>query len=292
MPISKGEKVFHVVNDIFLILVALLCLAPMIYILAVSFSTNSYVVAGEVTFLPKGFTLSTYKYLLSYKSFWNSMAISIVRTILSLFLTLLVTILSAYPLSKSSEKFLGRSFFAWYFFIPMLVNGGLIPNYLVISNLGLLGTIWALILPTVVTTFYVLLLLNFYRGLPTELEEAALMDGASHWNILFKIYVPLSKPALATIAVYCSVTQWNDWFTGVIYMNSPSQYPLMSYLQTSVLNIDLESLSAEQQQMMSSIGTETYQAAQLLVAALPMLCIYPFMQKYFTKGLVVGSVKG
>lgn len=292
MPISKGEKIFNVINSIFLVLVALFCLAPMVYMLAVSLSDNAQVVAGNVTFWPKKFTTATYEYLFGYKAFWKSMGISVVRTALSLAFTLTLTVLSAYPLSKNPKKFYGRSIFAWYFFIPMLINGGLIPTYMIISRLGLIGSLWALVLPSAVTVFYVMLLLNFFRGLPEELEEAALLDGAGQWTILFRVFLPLATPALATIAVYCSLAQWNEWFNGIIYMKTPSQYPLMSYLQATVLNVDMESLSAEEQMKMASIGSDTYQAAQLFVAALPMLCIYPFMQKYFTKGLVMGSVKG
>ena len=292
MPVSKGEKIFNVINSIFLVAVALFCLAPMVYMLAVSLSDNAQVVAGNVTFWPKMFTTATYEYLLGYQAFWKSMGISVVRTALSLVFTLPLTVLSAYPLSKSPKKFYGRSIFAWYFFIPMLINGGLIPTYMIISRLGLIGSLWALILPSAVTVFYVMLLLNFFRGLPEELEEAALLDGAGQWTILFRVFLPLATPALATIAVYCSLAQWNEWFNGIIYMKTPSQYPLMSYLQATVLNVDMESLSAEEQQKMASIGSDTYQAAQLFIAALPMLCIYPFMQKYFTKGLVMGSVKG
>lgn len=292
MPVSKGEKIFNVINSIFLVAVALFCLAPMVYMLAVSLSDNAQVVAGNVTFWPKKFTTATYEYLLGYQAFWKSMGISVVRTALSLVFTLTLTVLSAYPLSKSPKKLYGRSIFAWYFFIPMLINGGLIPTYMIVSRLGLIGSLWALILPSAVTVFYVMLLLNFFRGLPEELEEAALLDGAGQWTILFRVFLPLATPALATIAVYCSLAQWNEWFNGIIYMKTPSQYPLMSYLQATVLNVDMESLSAEEQQKMASIGSDTYQAAQLFIAALPMLCIYPFMQKYFTKGLVMGSVKG
>ncbi len=292
MPVSKGEKIFNVINSIFLVAVALFCLAPMVYMLAVSLSDNAQVVAGNVTFWPKKFTTATYEYLLGYQAFWKSMGISVVRTALSLVFTLTLTVLSAYPLSKSPKKFYGRSIFAWSLFIPMLINGGLIPTYMIVSRLGLIGSLWALILPSAVTVFYVMLLLNFFRGLPEELEEAALLDGAGQWTILFRVFLPLATPALATIAVYCSLAQWNEWFNGIIYMKTPSQYPLMSYLQATVLNVDMESLSAEEQQKMASIGSDTYQAAQLFIAALPMLCIYPFMQKYFTKGLVMGSVKG
>ncbi len=292
MLISRGEKIFNVINSIFLILVALLCLAPMVYMLAVSLSDNAQVVAGNVSFWPKNFTLSSYQYLLGLSSFWNSMLISVERVVISLVFTLVFTALTAYPLSKSSTKFLGRTFFAWYFFIPMLINGGLIPTYLTISSLKLLGTIWALILPSTVVTFYVILMLNFFRGIPGEIEEAALIDGAGQWRILFGIYLPLSLPSLATIAVYCSLGQWNEWFNGIIYMNDPSQYPLMSYLQIAVLNVNLDELSPEEAAKLSQIGTQTYKAAQLFVAAIPMICVYPFLQKYFTKGLTLGSVKG
>ncbi len=292
MLISKGEKIFNVINSIFLILVALLCIAPMVYMLAVSLSDNAQVVAGNVTFWPKRFTLASYDYLLSLRSFWSSMLISVERVLISLVFTLVLTALTAYPLSKDNKKFLGRTGFAWYFFIPMLINGGLIPTYLTISSLKLLGTIWALILPTSVVTFYVILMLNFFRGIPGEIEEAALIDGAGQWRILFGIYLPLSLPSLATIAVYCSLAQWNEWFQGIIYMNDPSQYPLMSYLQISVLNVNLDDLSPEEAAKLSQIGTETYKAAQLFVAAIPMICVYPFLQKYFTKGLTLGSVKG
>ena len=292
MLISRGEKIFNVINSIFLILVALLCLAPMVYMLAVSLSSNAQVVAGNVSFWPKGFTLSSYEYLLSLGAFWSSMLISVERVVISLVFTLVFTALTAYPLSKSSSKFLGRTGFAWYFFISMLVNGGLIPTYMTISSLKLLGSIWALILPSTIVTFYVILMLNFFRGIPGEIEEAALIDGAGQWRILFGIYLPLSLPSLATIAVYCSLAQWNEWFNGIIYMNDPSQYPLMSYLQIAVLNINLEDLTAEEAAKLSQIGTQTYKAAQLFVAAIPMVCVYPFLQKYFTKGLTLGSVKG
>lgn len=289
---SKGEKAFTVINSIFLTLLAILCISPMIYMLAVSFSSNAAVVSGKVLFWPVDFNTASYEYLMSYASFWQAMWVSVKRVVLSLILTLVLTVLSAYPLSKDSDRFLGRTVFAWIFFIPMLVNGGLIPTYMVIRTLGLLGTIWALVLPAGVVTFYVLLMLNFFRGVPKEMEEAAMIDGAGQWKILVSIYLPVSLPVLATVAVYCILGQWNDWFQGIIYSKAPSQYPLMSYLQAFALNLDLESLSTEQQQKLSSVGSDTYQAAQLFVATIPMVLIYPFFQKYFASGLTVGSVKG
>lgn len=289
---TKGEKIFNVINIAFLSLLALLCLAPMIYMLAVSLSSNSAVAAGQVLFWPVKFTTASYNYLMSHAAFWQSMLVSVERVLLSLGVTLVVTVISAYPLSKSKEHFCGRTLFAWLFFIPMLVNGGLIPTYMIIRTCNLLGTIWALVLPAAVVPFYVLLMLNFFRGIPNEMEEAAMIDGAGQWTILFKIYLPISLPVLATVSVYCILGNWNDWFQGIIYSKTPAQYPLMSYLQAFALNLDLSSLSSEEQQKLSAIGSDTYKAAQLFVATIPMLIIYPFFQKYFTKGLTIGSVKG
>jgi putative aldouronate transport system permease protein len=292
MAISRGEKIFYLVNNIFLILLALLCLVPVVHMLAVSLSDNSAVVAGLVSFWPRKFSTATYEWLFGLKPFWNSMGISVLRVVTSTVLTLIFTVLAAYPLSKNSDRFLGRTFFSWSFFLTMILTGGMIPTYMTVSTLGLIGNFWALVIPTTVVAFYVLIILNFFRGLPEEMEEAARIDGASEWGILFRIVLPVATPALATIAVFSSLAQWNEWFLGIIYMRTPDQYPLMSYLQTTVVNINLEQLSPEQRERLAQVGSETYRAAQLFIAAVPMMCVYPFLQRYFVQGLVLGSVKG
>lgn len=292
MLVPKSEKVARVIITIFLIMLALLCVVPMVYELAVSLSKNDYVTAGKVTFWPVGFTLNSYSYVLSYKSFWNSMLISFIRLGLTWVISMVVTVLTAYPLAHSKDRLFGRNVIAWYFFIPMIFNGGLIPTYMVINTLGLLGTIWALVLPAIVVTFHVLLVMNFIRSLPGELEEAAMIDGANPLQILVRVILPVLTPCLATITVYISLGTWNEWFNGIIYMNKPTQYPLMSYLRSTVLIQNASDLSPEEQQRLASIGNETFQAAQLFIATVPMLIIYPFLQKYFTQGLVLGSVKG
>ena len=174
----------------------------------------------------------------------------------------------------------------------MLFSGGLIPWYMAISDLRLINSFWALVLPNAVSAYNTIILMNFFRQLPIELEEAASIDGASHWRILFQIVVPLSKPAIATIALFCIVTNWNSWFDGLLLMNSPSKYPLQSYLQTVIVNQDMSLMSASNILTMGEVSNRTQKAAQAFVAALPILCVYPFLQKYFTEGLVVGSVKG
>jgi len=292
MLIPKSERIARVVITIFLILLACLCVLPMIYELAVSFSTESFVATGQVTFWPVGFTTVSYSYLMNYGSFWRSMLISFERVGLQWVLCMVITTLTAYPLSRTNRQLFGRTALAWFFFIPMIFNGGLIPSYMVISTLGLLGSIWSLVLPNVVVTFYVLLLMNFIRSLPAEMEEAAMIDGASPMAILIRIILPVMVPCLATITVYSTLATWNEWFHGIIYMNNPAQYPLMSYLRSTVLISNLENLSPQEQERLANIGNKTYQAAQLFIASVPMLVIYPFLQKYFTKGLVLGSVKG
>ena len=292
MLIPKSERIARVIITVFLILLACLCVLPMIYELAVSFSTESFVATGQVTFWPVGFTTASYTYLMNYGSFWRSMLISFERVGLQWLLCMVITTLTAYPLSRNSRQLFGRTALAWYFFIPMIFNGGLIPSYMVINTLGLLGSIWSLVLPSVVVTFYVLLLMNFIRSLPAEMEEAAMIDGASPLAILVRIILPVMVPCLATITVYTTLATWNEWFQGIIYMNNPAQYPLMSYLRSTVLISNLENLTPQEQERLANIGNKTYQAVQLFIASVPMLVIYPFLQKYFTQGLVLGSVKG
>ncbi len=224
--------------------------------------------------------------------FWRSMLNTVIRVVLGVSLQLVITCLVAYPLSKESNSFYARTFFAWVVFIPMMIGGGIIPTYMVVKETRLLNTIWSLIIPGSVPVFYIMLLLNFFRQLPKELTEAAVIDGASHWRILLTIFVPLSKPALATIAVYSILGHWNSWFDGSIYMDELSKFPLLTYLQTVIISYDSEKLSPTELQKMLQLGSETLNAAQIFVATVPVLLSYPFFQRYFTKGLVVGSVKG
>ena len=292
MKTTRGERIFYRVNEIFLVLVGLICLAPMVHTFAISFSANEMVVSGQVAFWPKKFTLIGYEYLIQNVLFWKGMFNSIFRVLLGVCINIFFTVLAAYPLSKETTRFKHRTFYAWFFFIPMIFGGGLIPTFILVKDLKLMNSILALVLPGAVPIFYVLVMLNFFRGLPVELEEAALIDGASQWKILFRIYVPLSLPAMATISVYAVVGHWNSWFDGLIYMNDPNKYPLMTYLQTAVISIDYDNLTAEEIEKLSLLGDRTYKAAQLFLGALPVLIAYPFFQKYFTKGLVLGSVKG
>jgi len=292
MKATRGEKIFYAVNSVFLVLVAFLCLMPLVHIFAISLSSNTAVTTGRVTFWPVDFSATAYTYILENSMFWTSMGTSVVRVVLGLAVNLLLTVTCAYPLSKSNQRFRARTVYAWFFFIPMILNGGLVPTFFLVKEMKLLNSIWALILPSAVPVFYILIMLNFYRTLPEELEEAAIVDGAGQWKILTKIILPLSLPSLATISVYSILAHWNSWFDGMIYMNTPLKYPLMTYLQTTVLQIDLSKLTPEEAQRMATLGSRSFKSAQIFLACVPVLFTYPFFQKYFVKGMVLGSVKG
>ena len=292
MKASKGERIFYGINTIFLILVSLVCIAPMVYIFAVSLSSSAAVTAGKVLFWPVDFTLSGYEYLIQNQMFWKSMLNSVIRVLLGTVFNLTCACLVAYPLSKPNERFKMRTIYAWIFFLPMIVNGGLIPTYMVVMDTGLIDSIWSLILPGAVPVFFIMVLLNFFRGIPAELEDAARIDGAGQIRVLVQIFLPLSKPALATLCVYAMLNHWNAWFDGTIYLNTLSKFPLLTYLQTVVVNYNPDLLSPAELEQMAKLSSRNLEAAQIFASSLPIVLTYPFFQKYFTKGLVLGGVKG
>ncbi len=257
-----------------------------------SFSSSSAVAAGSVLFWPVDFNLYAYKYVMAKKEFWQALLKAFERVTLGLPLNMLLTILLAYPLSKSNQVFRFRTVYIWFFFFTMLFSGGLIPGYLLIQNLGLMDSIWALVLPIAVPVYNVILMLNFFRGIPHELEEAALIDGANQWQTCFRIYVPCAKPSIATLSLFSFITHWNSWFDGLIFSNFPESYPLASYLQTVVVQRDMSLLSLDDWQSLSMISDRTVRCAQIFVGIIPIIIIYPFAQKYFVKGMTLGSVKG
>ncbi|MFC4596808.1 carbohydrate ABC transporter permease [Cohnella hongkongensis] len=289
--LSFSRRLFLIVNYTALIATALVCILPLAHVLALSFSSNAAATSGYVKLWPVEFTLKSYEFVLSRPAFMKSLLVTLERVAIGLPLNLLLTILIAYPLSKESSRFKLRTAYVWYFVFTMLFSGGLIPTYMTVNKAGLLDSIWALVLPGAVPVFNVVLLLNFFRGLPKELEEAAFIDGAGHFRTLWKIYFPLSLPAIATIALFTTVGHWNSWFDGLIYMNSPDHYPLQSYLQTVIASRDMTLASSTDLELLAEVSDRTVKAAQIFMGALPILLVYPFLQRYFVKGIVLGSVK-
>jgi len=288
---STGRIIFIIFNYVFCVLIALVCILPLVHIFAISLSSDVAVNAGLVKLLPVDFTFASYDYILNEPKFFTAMLVSFKRVILGLSISMFVTVLAAYPLSKAKRQFGARQFYVWYFMVAMLINGGLIPNYLVISNLGLMDTIWALVLPSSVNVFNVILLQNYIKSLPEEIMESAFVDGAGHWMTLWKIVLPLCKPVLATLVLFVAVAHWNSWFDGLIYMDHTANYPLQSYLQTIVVEIDMDLIQSVDDTILN-ITQKSSKSAQIFLAMLPILCVYPFLQKYFTNGIVMGSVKG
>lgn len=290
--LSPGRRAFLAVNYTVLVFAALICLLPLVYVLAVSFSSSAAAMANAVTLWPVDFTLKSYEYVVRKPAFYLSFFVSVKRVLLAVPVNMLLTTLAAYPLSKSRASFRARNVFTWYFVITMLFSGGLIPWFLTVYSTGLLDTIWALVLPSALPVFNMIILMNFFRSLPKELEEAALIDGAGQWTILARIFVPLSVPSLATLVLFCLVANWNAWFDGLILMNDPNNYPLQSYLQTVVVNRDITMLSVKDAEALSEISDRTVKCAQIFIAMLPILGFYPLLQKYFTTGMILGGVKG
>ena len=291
---TKAERFFDVMIYSIMIILALSSILPMINILAISFSSRSKAMANLVSFWPQDFTPLAYRFIITKPQFIRGLLVSFSRILIGVPINMFIILLTAYPLSKRNDRFRGRQIYVWFLFVTMIFSGGLIPTYLTIKTIGLIDTIWALVLPSAVGTWNIILMLNFFRALPESLEEAAYVDGAGHLRVLMKIFIPLSAPAMATIGLFVCVGHWNAWFDGLIYMNSPVKYPLQTYIYTIVTAVAfLENYTADPEMMLyaEKISDKTVKSAQIFLAALPILMVYPFLQKYFMQGIVLGSVK-
>ena len=285
--ITKGQRVFAVFNYIILGVLALSCILPILHLLAVSVSSKTASDNNMVGLWPVEFNVDSYKYLIQGKTFFRAFGISVYRTILGTAINIVLIILLAYPLSKDKNEFTGRPVYIALLLFIMIFSAGMVPYYLYINDLGLFDTVWALVLPTCVPIFSVILMMNFMRSLPKEMEEAAKVDGAGYWNCMISIVLPVCLPSIATVTLLSFVTHWNSWFDGLLYNNDIANYPLQTYLQVILTNKAPSSID----ESMVNIG-RNMKAAQIFVTMLPLLAVYPFLQKYFVTGMVIGSVKG
>ena len=287
---SFGTYTAKVIIWLIVILMTLSCLLPLINMIAISLSGSDAVASNPVGLLPVDFTLTTYSKLLNDGQFWASFWISVQRVVLGTLINMFFVITMAYPLSKSKLRFPAREIYIKFVIFAMLFSGGIIPLYMVVSGLKLTDTIWALVLPGAVPVFNVILMINFFKSVPGSLDEAARIDGASPLTILVKIYLPVSLPALATVALFSIVGHWNDYFSGLLYMNKASLYPLQTYIQQ--LTVDITQVTdAEQLKQLSQMSNRAFNATKIVVSTIPLLVIYPFLQKYFVSGIVIGAVK-
>ena len=284
---STSRKVFVVCNTIFLVTMALLCILPLWNLLAISFSGKSAANSGAVTFWPIDFTPLAYVKTFNNNNFIRSMIIAFLRTSFGTLLSMFVITTAGYALSK---EFRGRTPLMWFFVFTMLFGGGLIPSYMVNVSLGLKNNFLVYILPGAFGCYNLSLIMNFFKSIPKSLEEAALIDGASFFTVLRKIYLPLSKAGLATVALFIMVGYWNEWFTGILYMSDTKNYPLASFLQVIVVQGNNQDLSLDPASALA-MSERTIKAAQVFIGALQILLVYPFLQKYFVKGIVMGAVK-
>jgi len=289
---TVASKIFDIFNLIFLLLITLVCILPIWYILMLSMSDKLAVSSGAVGLWPVGFNLKSYTEILKDSRFWTSFWNSIMRVILGGVIGILAIVLTAFPLSRTKAEFPRRNFFMWVLIICMLFSGGLVPWYLNIKNLGLLDSIWALVFGGGLQVFNVILVVNFFRNLPKELEEAAWVDGAEPIYILFKLFIPLSLPVIATVSLFTVVYHWNEYFQGLVLMSRSEHYPLQTYIQQLVVPASAENLTEEQMLAMATLSNEALNAAKVFIAMIPVLIIYPFAQKYFVHGITLGSVKG
>ena len=292
---TRGEKIFYVINYILLTLFALTTLLPFMNLLAKSMSSNSEVISGAVTIYPKGFQMDAYKYVLKQGQFVNSFKVSIFVTIVGTFISMIMTVMTSYPLSKPHLK--GRKFFLMLYIFAMLFGGGMVPTYLLVKSLNLINTVWSLILPGMISIFNMLIVKNYFEGLPESIEESAKIDGASDTTVLFRIVLPMALPVLATVSLFYAVGYWNNYMSAILYITKPNLKPLQQYLNDMIANAEAirEGIGGtgniDPDQAMN-LTTATITATTIIVSTVPILCVYPFLQKYFVKGITIGSVKG
>ena len=283
---KKEITLFDVINGFFMALTGVLMLYPVIYIISISFSETVYIVQNKVTFFPRGFNVDAYKMILADSRIPRAYLNTILYTGLGTAINVLMTAVGAYPLSK--KNLTGRKFFLAAIVITMFFNGGMIPTYIVVQKLGLIDTMWALVIPNAIWTMELLILKSFYESISPSLYEAAVIDGASEYRILFRIMIPMSKAALASIALFYFMGHWNSFFLPLIYLNDAKKFPLQIVLRDMLIfDTAKESNLMEQ----SKMTPEAMKNATIFISMIPVLMLYPFAQKYFTKGVVLGSVK-
>ncbi|WP_426982880.1 carbohydrate ABC transporter permease [Bacillus cabrialesii] len=286
---TKAGRVFDVCNILFLGGVGAITILPFLYIIAGSFATEAELAQRSFFIFPKTFTLEAYKYVFSTPTFIRSMGVSIFITVAGTAVQLFFTFTMAYPLAKRHVK--GRNLLLNLVIFSMLFSGGMIPTYLVVKSLGLLDTYWALILPMAINPFNLIIIKNFFQQLPRELEESAKMDGCSEIGVFWRIALPLSKPVIATFALFYAVGIWNDFFHALLYINDSAKWPLQMVLRQVTILSDLTATNGDT--MQNTVPPEQgIKLAVIVIATLPILAVYPFLQKHFAKGMLIGSVKG
>jgi len=285
-----GDRVFQSVVYIILAIVVLAMLYPFAYVVSVSISDPAEVIAGNVSIYPIGFDLGAFKTMINHPIFFTAYKNTIVYTALGTFFTLFFTAITAYPLSK--DKFQMRSFLSKVYLVTMFFGGGMIPTYLAYKSLHILDTVWVMVLPGALSAWNIILMRSFFRNIPETLSESAYIDGATDPQILVKVILPLSKPIMATIGLFTAVGIWNGYFNALLYLTDTEKYPLQMILRSILVAATFNPAEKDAYSQISHSATESLKMASIVITTLPIMLIYPFIQKYFVKGLMVGSIKG
>ena len=286
---SRGHRVFQGVNGVILTLVVLITLYPFVNIVARSFSGEKEIRAGDVTLWPKGFNLTTYEIVFSDSMFWRNYGNTVLYTVVATAVAMVLTTCYAYVLSKHHLK--GRGALVGIAVFTMFFTGGLIPHYVLITSLGLKNSVWAIALPNAISVFNLLVMKAFFESLPSELEEAAQIDGLSTYGILLRIVLPLSKAVVATMVLFYSVSFWNSWFSAFLYMDRTELMPVTVYLRNLLAGATGGTAAGAGTENLSQVNANI-QAVTIVLTSLPILCVYPFVQRYFVSGVMLGAVKG
>ena len=287
MKKRKKISISYVLIVMILLVFSFLCILPFWYVLVSSLSDPLKLKIGDVRLLPNGFSLQSYRIVLREQKFYRGLIVTLTRTVAGTSLGLLVQAMTAYVLSR--RYFQGKKFFSKMVVFTILFNGGIIPNYLVVQQLHLLDTIWALILPMVFNPWNVMLLVSFFAAIPDSIDESAKLDGANDFVIFFRLAAPLSKPALMTILLYIAVRHWNELMDGVIYINTDRLKPLQVYLIELIMRSSVQNMVEPSENFVTALSIQT---TVIFVSCLPILMLYPFVQRFFVKGIMVGGVKG
>lgn len=289
--LTQKISIFGILNTFLLCIVALFGILPFVHMIAVSFSSGNMSAQNLVGLWPKEFSLEAYKEALSDDALFTAVGVSLKRVLLGTVITMVLTVFTAYPVSLEPKEFPGRKFYVVFMVITMLFTGGLIPSYVLITDLDLMDKIWAIVIPGAIPVFNVIVLLNFFRGIPKEVKEAAIIDGVSDFGMLLRIYLPLAVPCLITLTMFCLIGHWNAWFDGLIYMRDSANYPLQTYLQVKLESLnDIKSQQDVAQMLLVSDRGLMY--AYVVLSCLPVLAVFPLLSRYIKGGLTIGSVKG
>ncbi|MBD1380667.1 carbohydrate ABC transporter permease [Metabacillus arenae] len=286
---SFGSKTADFIIYVLVGLIAIICIYPFIYVLSASISSSDAVLRGDVLLFPKDITFEAYKRVIEEPGIWIAYGNTIFYTVVGTLFSMFVTICGAYPLSKKRLK--GRSFFAFFIAFTMWFNAGIIPTYLNLKDLGLLDTRTAIIVGFAVSTFLVFIMRSFFQSVPDSLEESAKVDGANDLQILWKIFLPLSKPALITVGLFYAVSRWNGYFWSMIVLNDESKIPLQVLLKKLVVDMSVKEQMANSLDTTSQYSAETVIYATIIVSIIPIVLVYPYLQKYFVKGTIIGGIK-